>query len=100
MIPNANQLNALIKYRHLAWSADAQAKKSAKTKGVARPYAKNSTPPSLESCIAGGKAGKGRTGLAICAYLIFIEAVENAENAVKLFNIRRTTNGKGLGIAS
>ena len=60
MIPNANQLNALIKYRHLAWSADAQAKKSAKTKGVARPYAKNSTPPSLESCIAGGKAGKGR----------------------------------------
>jgi phosphatidylinositol-3,4,5-trisphosphate 3-phosphatase/dual-specificity protein phosphatase PTEN len=46
------------------------------------------------------KAGKGRTGLAICAYFLFIEAVENAELAVTLFNSRRTTNGKGLGIAS
>jgi phosphatidylinositol-3,4,5-trisphosphate 3-phosphatase/dual-specificity protein phosphatase PTEN len=46
------------------------------------------------------KAGKGRTGLAICALFIMTEAVENAELAVKLFNFRRTTNGKGLGIAS
>jgi len=46
------------------------------------------------------KAGKGRTGLAICAYFLFIEAVENAEFAVTLFNSRRTKNGKGLGIAS
>ena len=29
-----------------------------------------------------------------------IEAVDSAEAAVKLFNSRRTTNGKGLGIAS
>ena len=46
------------------------------------------------------KAGKGRTGLAICAYFLMIEAVDSAEAAVKLFNSRRTTNGKGLGIAS
>lgn len=46
------------------------------------------------------KAGKGRTGLGICAYFIFTEAIDNAENSVKLFNSRRTTNGKGLGIAS
>lgn len=46
------------------------------------------------------KAGKGRTGLAICSYFIFTEAVDSALNAVKLFNSRRTTNGKGLGIAS
>jgi phosphatidylinositol-3,4,5-trisphosphate 3-phosphatase/dual-specificity protein phosphatase PTEN len=46
------------------------------------------------------KAGKGRTGLAICAFFIFTEAVTSAEEAVKLFNSRRTTNGKGLGIAS
>ena len=46
------------------------------------------------------KAGKGRTGLAICAYFILTELVSDAESAVKLFNSRRTTNGKGLGIAS
>ena len=46
------------------------------------------------------KAGKGRTGLAICSFFIFIEQIKSAESAVKLFNSRRTTNGKGLGIAS
>jgi phosphatidylinositol-3,4,5-trisphosphate 3-phosphatase/dual-specificity protein phosphatase PTEN len=46
------------------------------------------------------KAGKGRTGLAICAYFILTEQVSSAVDAVKLFNSRRTTNGKGLGIAS
>jgi len=53
-------LEALHAHRHLAWSAEAQAKKSTKTKGVPRPWAKNSKPPSVESCKAGGKAGKGR----------------------------------------
>ena len=53
-------LEALHAHRHLAWSAEAQAKKSTKTKGVPRPWAKNAKPPSVESCIAGGKAGKGR----------------------------------------
>jgi hypothetical protein len=58
--PNKAQLAALHANRKLAWTPEAQAKKSAKTKGVARPYAKNSTPPSIEACVAGGKAGKGR----------------------------------------
>jgi hypothetical protein len=58
--PNEAQLQALQSNRHLAWSPEAQAKKSAKTKGVARPYAKNSKPPSIEACIAGGKKAKGR----------------------------------------
>jgi len=46
------------------------------------------------------KAGKGRTGLALCAYLIFMEAVPDAYEAVELFNSRRTKDGKGLGVSS
>jgi hypothetical protein len=53
-------LEALHAHRHLAWTVEAQEKKSAKTKGVPRTYAKNSKPPSIDACIAGGKAGKGR----------------------------------------
>lgn len=55
-----NSLSALHAHRHLAWTPEAQEKKSQKTKGVSRPYAKNSKPPSIESCVLGGKAGKGR----------------------------------------
>ena len=40
------------------------------------------------------KAGKGRTGIAICAYLIFMEAVSDTYEAVEFFNRRRTTDGK------
>ena len=46
------------------------------------------------------KAGKGRTGLGICAYLLFSQAAESAFKAVQLFNSRRTNNGKGLRIPS
>ncbi len=46
------------------------------------------------------KAGKGRTGLALSAYLIFMEAVPDAYEAVELFNSRRTKDGKGLGVSS
>lgn len=46
------------------------------------------------------KAGKGRTGVAICAYLMFMEAVADTYEAVELFNRRRTRDGKGLGVAS
>lgn len=53
-------LDALHAHRHLAWTSEAQAKKSAKTKGVSRPWAKNNTPPDIEACAAGGRAGKGR----------------------------------------
>jgi hypothetical protein len=58
--PNEAQLAALHANRQLAWTSEAQAKKSAKTKGVPRPYAKNSKPPSIDACIAGGKKAKGR----------------------------------------
>lgn len=57
---SAKSLEALHAHRHLAWTPEAQEKKSLKTKGVPRPYAKNSKPPSVEACAAGGKAGKGR----------------------------------------
>ncbi len=40
------------------------------------------------------KAGKGRTGVAICSYLIFMEAAADAYEAVEFFNGRRTTDGK------
>lgn len=53
-------LEALHAHRHLAWTKEAQLKKSQKMKGVSRPYAKNSKPPPLAACIAGGKASKGR----------------------------------------
>ena len=53
-------LEALHAHRHLAWTKEAQEKKSLKTKGVPRPYAKNNKPPTIESCIAGGLASKGR----------------------------------------
>jgi phosphatidylinositol-3,4,5-trisphosphate 3-phosphatase/dual-specificity protein phosphatase PTEN len=46
------------------------------------------------------KAGKGRTGVAICAYLIFMEAANDAYEAIDMFNKRRTSDGKGLGVAS
>lgn len=57
---SGKSLEALHAHRHLAWSPEAQEKKSQKTKGVPRPYAKNSKPPSIEACVAGGKASKGR----------------------------------------
>ncbi|CDW87941.1 phosphatidylinositol-trisphosphate 3-phosphatase and dual-specificity protein phosphatase pten-like [Stylonychia lemnae] len=46
------------------------------------------------------KAGKGRTGVAISAYLIFMEACTDGYDAVDFFNSRRTKDGKGLGVAS
>ena len=41
------------------------------------------------------KAGKGRTGFSICAYMIFMEAFSDAYEAIEFFNRRRTLNGKG-----
>lgn len=46
------------------------------------------------------KAGKGRTGLAISSYFVFMSAFETAEEAIEKFNRRRTTNGKGMAIPS
>jgi len=39
------------------------------------------------------KAGKGRTGLAIGAYLLFTEAVMDAYQAIDFFNSRRVLDG-------
>ena len=52
-------LEALHAHRHLAWTPEAQQKKSEKTKGVPRPYAKNKTLPEGAARL-GGIAGRGR----------------------------------------
>jgi phosphatidylinositol-3,4,5-trisphosphate 3-phosphatase/dual-specificity protein phosphatase PTEN len=46
------------------------------------------------------KAGKGRTGVVISSYFLFAEACGYAKDAIDLFNTRRTSDGKGLGIPS
>jgi phosphatidylinositol-3,4,5-trisphosphate 3-phosphatase/dual-specificity protein phosphatase PTEN len=46
------------------------------------------------------KAGKGRTGLALACYMIFMEGCDDAGAAVNLFNTRRTVDMKGLKIPS
>jgi len=46
------------------------------------------------------KAGKGRTGLVISAYLLHAGICEVAEDALKLFALARTYNGKGVTIPS
>jgi phosphatidylinositol-3,4,5-trisphosphate 3-phosphatase/dual-specificity protein phosphatase PTEN len=39
------------------------------------------------------KAGKGRTGLAISAYIVFMEGCKDAYEANEYFNSRRTSDG-------
>eukprot|EP01128_Nolandella_sp_AFSM9_P004304 TRINITY_DN1909_c0_g1_i1.p1 TRINITY_DN1909_c0_g1~~TRINITY_DN1909_c0_g1_i1.p1 ORF type:complete len:527 (-),score=187.76 TRINITY_DN1909_c0_g1_i1:214-1725(-) len=46
------------------------------------------------------KAGKGRTGLIICCYLIYSGKCETTDKALKMYGERRTKNGKGVTIAS
>ena len=46
------------------------------------------------------KAGKGRTGVMICSYLIFSNLCENSEDAIKYYAIMRTLNEKGVTIPS
>lgn len=45
------------------------------------------------------KAGKGRTGLMICAYLVFNQAFDDLES-MRIYGLRRTYNGKGVTIPS
>ena len=45
------------------------------------------------------KAGKGRTGVMICAYLVFAQAFDDIE-AMRIYGRRRTHNGKGITINS
>ncbi|KAJ1957693.1 hypothetical protein IWQ62_005035 [Dispira parvispora] len=46
------------------------------------------------------KAGKGRTGTMICAYLLFSKGVRSVEDAMGVFGSLRTVNGRGVTIPS
>ena len=41
-------------------------------------------------------AGKGRTGVAVAAYLLFNKQCETAEEALEFFNSRRVSKGSGI----
>lgn len=40
------------------------------------------------------KAGKGRTGLIICCYLLYSKTCATTDEALKLYGEKRTKNGK------
>lgn len=46
------------------------------------------------------KAGKGRTGLMICCYLIYSNFLGSSEQSLKYYGLMRTSNGKGVTIQS
>ena len=46
------------------------------------------------------KAGKGRTGVMICCYLVFSGLCKNTDDAINYYGVMRTTNMKGVTIPS
>ena len=46
------------------------------------------------------KAGRGRSGLVLSCYILFMEGCKDAYDAINLFNFRRTFDMKGLEIPS
>jgi len=46
------------------------------------------------------KAGKGRTGLVICCFMLYTEMFETVEESMEHYNSTRVNNKKGLTIPS
>ena len=51
-------------------------------------------------CAIHCKAGKGRTGTVICAYLAYADQFEDIADVINYYGVCRTTNGKGVTIPS